>query len=48
MDYLQYYSDNPYVKFIPHTAKKGIVSVLVDKSKVNGLECHFLPTQSLF
>lgn len=48
MDYLKYYSDNQNVKFIPHTAKKGIISVLVNKDVIKDLEIHFLPTQGLF
>ncbi len=48
MDYLKYYADNPYVKFIPHTEKKGIISVLVNKDEIKSLECHFVPTQNLF
>lgn len=48
MDYLELYADNPNVKFIPHTAKKGIISVLVNKDKVTSLECHHVPIQNLF
>lgn len=48
MDYMEYYVDNPYVKFIPHSAKKGMISVLVNKDNIKNLECHFVPTQNLF
>ena len=48
MDYMKYYQDNPYVKFIPHTANKGMISVLVDKNQVKSLVCTYLPIQSLF
>ena len=48
MDYLKYYSDNPNVKFIPHTAKKGVISVLVNKDEVKELVCRHVPTMNLF
>ena len=48
MDYLQYYVDDPNVKFIPHTAKKGMISVLVNKDEVKELVCHHVPVMNLF
>lgn len=48
MDYMELYVDNPHVKFIPHTANKGMVSVLVNKDEINSLECHHVPTMNLF
>lgn len=48
MDYLEYYADNPNVKFIPHTAKKGMISVLVNKDVIKELVCHHMPTMNLF
>lgn len=48
MDYMEFYSDNPNVKFIPHTAKKGVISVLVNKDEIKELVCHHVPTMSLF
>ena len=48
IDYISMYADNPDVKFIPHTANKGVISVLVNKDKVKNLECHHVPTQNLF
>ena len=48
MDYMELYVDNPDVKFIPHTAKKGVISVLVNKDAIKKLECHHVPTTYLF
>lgn len=48
MDYMKLYVENPNVKFIPHTAKKGMIDVLVNKDEIKNLSCHFVPTQNLF
>ena len=48
IDYLALYVDDPNVKFIPHTAKKGMISVLVNKDVIKSLACHHVPTQNLF
>lgn len=48
IDYLRLYVDEPNVKFIPHTAKKGMISVLVNKDVIKKLECHHVPTENLF
>lgn len=48
MDYLKFYVDNPNVKFISHTEKNGMISVLVNKDVVKNLGCSYLPIQSLF
>lgn len=48
MDYLKLYVDEPNVKFIPHTAKKGMISVLVNKDVIKKLDCLYVPTENLF
>lgn len=48
MDYMALYVNEPNVKFIPHTAKKGMISVLVNKDVIKTLSCHHVPTQNLF